>query len=79
MILFREPSVMVASVMQLAGHLVMAYVLAWLMISLNYHSAAEGLKTALLIWLGFVAAVIGPMYAFQAFSLQFFLLQPDMF
>jgi hypothetical protein len=29
---------------------------------------------AVLVWLGFVVAFLGPTYAFQAFSLQFFLI-----
>lgn len=30
------------------------------------------MKLGMLVWLGFVASVIAPMYAFQVFSIQFF-------
>ena len=68
----QGPNMLVASGMQLVGNVVMAFVLAWLMKQLGYQTALDGIKLGVIVWLGFVAAVMGPMYAFQAFSLQFF-------
>lgn len=68
------PNAITASSFQLIGNLVMAFVLAWLLQKLNYQTVADSLRLGLLVWLGFVASVIGPMYAFQAFSLRLFLI-----
>lgn len=68
------PGAMVASSYQLLGNLVMAFVLAWLLKRLGYETTVESLQLGGLIWLGFVASVIGPMYAFQAFSFRLFLI-----
>ncbi|MBC8042205.1 MAG: DUF1761 domain-containing protein [Rhizobacter sp.] len=68
----RGPSVLEASAMQVAGNIVMAVALAWLIKNLGYQTALQGMQLGAVIWLGFVAAVIGPLYAYQAFSLQFF-------
>ena len=68
----QGPNMLVASGMQLVGNVVMAFVLAWLMKQLGYQTVLDGIKLGVIVWLGFVAAVMGPMYAFQAFSLQFF-------
>ena len=70
--LARGPSVLVASGMQLVGNFVMAYILAWLMQRTGQNTVAGGVWLGLVVWLGFVAAVIGPMYAYQAFPLKFF-------
>lgn len=72
--LAKGPSTLVAATMQLIGSLVMAYVLALLMERSSAQTVSGGLWWGLLAWLGFVAAVIGPLYAFQAFSLTFFLI-----
>jgi hypothetical protein len=90
MVLFREPFIQgsartkaqldagpsgaSASVMQLAGSIVMVYVLAWLMTQTGNTSIAQGLKLAFLVWLGFVACVTGPNFAFQAYPFYFFLI-----
>ncbi|MBC7449960.1 MAG: DUF1761 domain-containing protein [Cytophagales bacterium] len=70
----KGPSMMEASLLQLAANLLMAFALAWLMKQLNYHTTMHGTQLGLFIWLGFVGAVLAPMYAYQAFSLQFFLI-----
>lgn len=70
--LAKGPSTLVASVYQLAGNFVTAYVLAWILGLGGVQTAPQGMLVAVLVWLGFVAAVIGPIYAFQAFSLKFF-------
>lgn len=66
------PSIAVASVIQIIGNVVMAATLGWLMVELNMQNVAGGLILAAVVWVGFVAAVLGPMYAFQAFSIRFF-------
>lgn len=68
------PSASAASILQLAGYFVMAYILGWLMVKINMVNVQDGLLLAQIVWIGFVAAVLGPMYAFQAFSLRFFLI-----
>ncbi len=90
MVLFREPYVkglartkeqldqgpnaMWASVIQLGGNLVMIYILALLMQQTGNDTVGQGIKLAILLWVGFVACVIGPMYAFEAFPFYFFLI-----
>ena len=68
----KGPNTIEASAMQLVGNFVMAFVLAWLMKQLGYQSLTDGIKLGIYTWIGFVAAVLGPMYAFQAYSLAFF-------
>lgn len=70
----KGPNTLEASAMQLVGNFVMAFVLAWLMKKLRYNSLIEGVKFGAFVWVGFVAAVLGPMYAFQAYSFAFFLM-----
>ena len=70
--LAKGPSAPVAAVMQLVGSLVTAYVLALLINRIGAQTISGGLWWGLLAWVGFVAAVIGPLYAFQAFSPTFF-------
>jgi hypothetical protein len=70
----QGPSGMTATIMQLAGNIVMIYILAWLMSVTDHQSISQGLKLSLIVWVGFIAAVTGPMYAFEAFSFKFFLI-----
>lgn len=70
----RGPNGMWASIMQLGGHLVMIYILAWLMLQTGSDSVSGGIKLALILWVGFVACVTGPMYAYMAFPFYFFLI-----
>lgn len=70
--LARGPSTLQASILHLIGAFVTAYVLAWVIGATGQPTVTGGMRVGALVWLGFVAAVIGPMYAFQAFSLQFF-------
>jgi len=67
----QGPSAMVASTVQILGFLLMAYVLAWLALQTGRTSIGGALTLAFLAWLGFVAAIIVPMHAFQAFSWTF--------
>lgn len=70
----KGPSLSIAAGFQLMGNLLMAFVLSWLIQQLGYTSLPQTLQLALLVWLGFVVAVIGPFYAFQAFPFRFFLI-----
>ncbi|MES2558285.1 MAG: DUF1761 domain-containing protein [Bacteroidota bacterium] len=69
----QGPSMVPSFIIQLAGNLVLAFVLAWLINKLNYETIVQTLRLCLLVWIGFVVAIIGPMYAFQAFPFRFFL------
>jgi hypothetical protein len=68
----QGPPVWGASVLQFLGYMAMVHVTAWLAARANLHTVVQGLSLGALLWLGFVAAVLGPMFAFQAFSLRFF-------
>lgn len=70
--LARGPSTLQASIMHLVGAFVMAYILTWFIGAMGQPTVTDGLRVGALVWLGFIAAAIGPMYAFQAFSFQFF-------
>jgi hypothetical protein len=72
--LAKGPNALGASVIQVLGFLVMAFVLSWLIRQLGYETIGQTLCLGCLVWLGFVAAIIGPMYAFQAFSFRLFLI-----
>jgi hypothetical protein len=63
-----------AFTIQFVGNLIIAFVMDWLLRKLNYNTVSQGIQLALLVWLGFVAGVIGPMFAFQAYSMSFFLI-----
>lgn len=65
------PSTPVASLYQLIGTFIQMSVLAWLVTSVGASSLAEGALLGLLVWLGFIAAYIAPMYAFQAYSVKY--------
>ena len=64
------PSTPIASLYQLIGTFIQMSVLAWLVTSVRASSLAEGALLGLLVWLGFIAAYIAPMYAFQAYSVK---------
>jgi len=65
---------MEAFAIQLISNIVLAFVVSWLMVKMNYLTVSHGIQLAVLIWLGFIVAVIGPMFAFQAYSMNFFLI-----
>lgn len=70
----KGPTMGPSLLIQVAGNLVMIFVLAWLMSALQFNTVGKGVLLAALIWCGFVASVIGPMYAFQAFPMTLFLI-----
>lgn len=71
--LAKGPDMIASFIIQLAGNLILAFVLAWLINKLNYQTVSQTLQLCFFLWIGFVVAIIGPMYAFQAFPLRFFL------
>jgi hypothetical protein len=72
--LAKGPTAVPSLLLQFAGNLVMAFVLAWFIARLNANTAMEGIKVGALAWLGFIVAVLGPYYAFQAYPFSFFLI-----
>lgn len=68
----KGASMLVASVLQIAGNIAMAWILSWLLQKTGSVTVGDSICLSLLVSLGFVIAVIGPMYAFQAFSLRLF-------
>lgn len=68
----RGPTMAEAVVIQLVCNLVTAFTMAWLIERTGEQNALRGVKIALVTWVGFVACVLGPMYAFQAYSFAFF-------
>jgi hypothetical protein len=67
----RGPSMVEATLLQFMGFVLAAYAMAWLTALTGRSTLGGGLTIALIAWLGFVAAVVVPMYAFQAFFYQF--------
>jgi hypothetical protein len=72
--LAKGPTAIPSLLLQFAGNLVMALVLGWLVVRLNSQTALQGMRVGALAWLGFIAAVLGPYYAFQAYPFSFFLI-----
>lgn len=72
--LAKGPSAVPSLLLQFAGSLVMAFVLAWFIARLNVTTVAGGIRVGAMAWLGFIAAVLGPYYAFQAYPFSFFLI-----
>jgi hypothetical protein len=62
------PSMPMASFYQFIGTFLQVVVLAWLVELSSASTMQEGALLGVLIWLGFIAAYIAPMYAFQAYS-----------
>jgi hypothetical protein len=76
-VLFRLPSAdglspPTVSLLQHVGDIGFACVLAWIMFHTGMHTILDGILVALMLWLGFVAAVAGHMFAFRSFTLRFF-------
>ncbi len=60
--------------MQLAGNLLMTFVLALLLNQLDKLAVGEAIRFVALIWIGFIVATTAPMFAYQAFSIKFFMI-----
>jgi hypothetical protein len=61
-----------ASLLQHVGDVGFACVLAWIMFRTGVRTIADGILLALMLWVGFVAAVAGHMFAFRSFTFRFF-------
>lgn len=76
-VLFRLPSAeglsrSTVSFLQHIGDIGFAGLLAWIMFRTGMDTIVEGMLLALMLWVGFVAAVAGHMFAFRSFTLRFF-------
>jgi len=76
-VLFRLPSAdglsrSTVSLLQHVGDIGFACLLAWIMFRTGMHTILDGVLLALMLWVGFVAAVAGHMFAFQSFTFRFF-------
>ena len=76
-VLFRLPpaenlSRSTVSLLQHVGDVGFACLLAWIMFSTGMDTIVEGVLLAFMLWVGFVAAVAGHMFAFRSFTLRFF-------
>lgn len=75
-VLFRVPaadglSPSTISLLQHIGDIGFACLLAWIMFRTGMHTILDGILLAIAIWVAFVAAVAGHMFAFRSFTLQF--------
>ena len=61
-----------ASLLQHAGDIGFAVLLAWIMFRTGMHTILDGVLLAFGTWLAFAAAVAGHMFAFRSFSVRFF-------
>ena len=68
----QGPSYAVAFTVAIVAALVTAYILALLVSATGARTAMGGMKVALLVWLGFVCAVMGTQYIFEARSPGYF-------
>jgi hypothetical protein len=76
-VLFRLPSAeglsgSTVSFLQHVGDIGFACLLGWIMFRTGMDTIVEGVLLALMLWVGFVAAVAGHMFAFRSFTLRFF-------
>jgi hypothetical protein len=72
--LMRESSPWMPYVIGFVGNLIMAYFLAWLLAKTGEYSAASGIKYGALVGLAIVCTAMGTEMAFEARSLQSFLI-----
>ena len=70
--LAKGPSMATASIVQFLGCIAIAATLGWLMHRMDLRGVHAGVLLAAVAWFGFVVSVVGPMYAYQAYSLKFF-------
>jgi hypothetical protein len=76
-VLFRLPAAdglsgSMGSLLQHVGDIGFACLLAWIMFRTGMHTILDGIFLAFAIWLAFVAAVAGHMFAFRSFTFRFF-------
>lgn len=68
----QGPNALESIPLQFLGNLVMIGILAWILSKIEIKTSMQGMGIGLLIWLGFIAAFIAPLYAFQAQTLSYF-------
>jgi hypothetical protein len=76
-VLFRLPSAdglsrSTVSTLQHVGDIGFACLLAWIMFRTGMDTILDGMLLAFVLWVGYVAAVAGHMFAFRSFTLRFF-------
>jgi hypothetical protein len=76
-VLFRLPSAdnlssSTVSLVQHVGDIGFACLLAWIMFRTGMRTVVDGILFGLMVWLGFVLAVAGHMFAFRSFTPRFF-------
>jgi hypothetical protein len=76
-VLFRLPSAdglspSTVSALQHVGDIGFACLLAWIMFQTGMRTILDGVLLAIAVWLAFVGAVAGHMFAFRSFTLRFF-------
>lgn len=64
----------VPALLQLLGNMVFAVVLSWLLKKSGCVTVMQSIQFAALLWMGFIVSVLGPLYAYQAYSFKFFLI-----
>jgi hypothetical protein len=70
----QGPSILQASLLQIPCAIITAFILHWFITVMHAWGVFGGMQVAAAAWLGFVACIMGPTYAYQAFSLRFFLI-----
>jgi hypothetical protein len=70
--LINGPGYLPAFTVSIICSIVMAYILALLIIKTGKRTFARGIKTGILLWLGFIATVLGTQYIFEARSIAYF-------
>lgn len=76
-VLFRLPSAdglsrSTVSTLQHIGDIGFACLLAWIMFRTGMDTILDGILLAFMLWVCFVAAVAGHMFAFRSFTVRFF-------
>ncbi|KAA3609693.1 MAG: DUF1761 domain-containing protein [Calditrichaeota bacterium] len=70
--LVSGPGYIPAFSVAIISSIVMAYVLSFLIIKTGKRTAIRGFKISILIWLGFIAPLLGTQYIYEARSLAYF-------
>ena len=68
----QGPSLTIAFCIAIVSSLVTAFVLSLILEHTGDVTAFRGIKLAILLWIGFVAAILGSQYTFEARTLGYF-------
>lgn len=68
----QGPNAIASIPLQLLGNFVMISIFAWILSKIEIKAPLQGLAVGFFVWLGFIAAFIAPLYAFQAQTLSYF-------